>query len=433
MSALPSAVPARVARRVAPRHVCVVGAGIVGSATAYLLAQAGHRVTLLEALGAPGQVTSYANGAQLSYSYVEPLATPGTLRKMPAMLLDPESPLRFRLTGELSQVRWGMRFMLACRRAQVERATRALLPLSFLSRDELDIARQVDDLRFEYAQPGKLVVYDTAEGLEGARRLVDFQRGLGCEQQVVSAAECIEREPALAAYANHVRGAVWTPGEAVGDAHLLSQALVARAQAMGADVRYRAAVTGVRAEGDRIASVRTERGDVSADAFVLANGADAARLGRLMGLRLPVYPIKGYSITLPLKDPAAAPRVSVTDLRRKTVYARLGQQLRVAGMAEVVGHDKRVCGERIRFLVKCAAETFPGACDLDADPQPWAGLRPATPTSMPVIGPARYGNLLLNVGHGALGLTLAMGSARLIERQLAGDPSGLGRPFAYKG
>lgn len=415
-----------------PRHVCVIGAGIVGSATAYLLAQAGHRVTLLEALDAPGQATSYANGAQLSYSYVEPLATPATLRKVPSMLLDPESPLRFRMTGELAQMRWGWQFMLACRKRQVQHATRALLALSFLSRDELNLARHIDNLQFQYAQPGKLVVYDSEAGLEGARQLVAFQRQLGCEQAVVSAAECIEREPALAAYAEHVRGAVWTPGEAVGDAHLLSHALVKRAQAMGAQVRYRAAVTRVQTHGDRVVAAHTAEGTVEADTFVLANGAEAAALGGQMGVRLPVYPVKGYSVTLPLKDAAAAPRVSITDLRRKTVYARLGQHLRIAGMAELVGHDKRIEDERIRFLVKCAAETFPGACDTSADPQAWAGLRPATPTSMPIVGPARYGNLLLNVGHGALGFTLAMGSARLIERQLAGMPSRVAVPFAYR-
>jgi D-amino-acid dehydrogenase len=415
------------------QHVCVIGAGIVGSATAYLLAKAGHRVTLLEARDAPGQVTSFANGAQLSYSYVEPLATPATLRKVPSMLLDPDSPLKFRLTGELAQMRWGLQFMAACRQSQVEHATKSLLALSFLSRDELNRAREADDLQFEYAQPGKLVVYADEVGLAGARQQVAYQKQLGCKQTVISSAECLEREPALAACAQHVRGAVWTPGEAVGDAHLLSRALVTRAQTMGAQVRYRSAVTQVHTQGDRIAAVTTARDEVSADTFVLANGADATKLGQQMKLNLPIYPIKGYSITLPIKNAQAAPRISVTDLRRKTVYARLGQQLRIAGMAELVGHDLHIQQERIQFLVECALETFPGACDGGADPQAWVGLRPATPTSMPLLGPTRWRNLLLNVGHGALGLTLAMGSARLLERYVAGAPSVVAQPFAYRG
>ncbi len=415
-----------------PKHVCIIGAGIVGSATAYVLARAGHRVTVLEAQAAPGQLTSFANGAQLSYSYVEPLATPSTLRKLPSMMLDPDSPLRFRITGEWAQLKWGLQFMRACRQSQVEHVTRALLGLSFLSRDELNSARQADDLQFEYAEPGKLVVYDSERGLLGARRQVAFQRQLGCQQEVIDAAECLSREPALAAYRQHVHGGVWTPGDAVGDAHLLSGALMARVQTMGGTVHYACSAVGLRTEAGRVCAVTTAQGEIAADVVVLANGPGSAALGKAMGLNLPIYPIKGYSVTLPVSNPDRAPTASITDLRRKTVYARLGSQLRVAGMAELVGHNVTVDPERIDFLVRCAHETFPGACDPHADPLPWAGLRPATPTSMPLIGPAHYPNLLLNVGQGSLGFTLAMGSARLIERQLAGQPSAVGAPFAYR-
>ena len=415
-----------------PKHVCIIGAGIVGSATAYLLAQVGHCVTVLEAQAAPGQLTSFANGAQLSYSYVEPLATPATLRKLPSMMLDPDSPLRFRFTGEWAQMTWGLLFMRACRQSQVEYVTRALLGLSFLSRDELNSARLADDLQFEYEEPGKLVVYDSEDGLFRARRQVAFQRQLGCEQEVIGAAECLAREPALAAYAQHVCGGVWTPGDAVGDAHLLSRTLMARVQTMGGTVHYTRSAIGLRTEAGRVRAVTTDQGEVVADVVVLANGPDSAALGRAMGLRLPIYPVKGYSVTLPVSNPSRAPTASITDLRRKTVYGRLGSQFRIAGMAELVGHNLTIDQARIAFLVRCAHETFPGACDLLADPQPWAGLRPATPTSMPLIGPARYPNLLLNVGQGSLGFTLAMGSARLIERQLAGLPSAVGAPFAYR-
>ncbi|MES2886451.1 MAG: D-amino acid dehydrogenase [Pseudomonadota bacterium] len=416
-----------------PRRVCVIGAGVVGGATAYLLARAGHEVTVIEALDSPGLGTSYANGGQLSYSYVEPLASPATLRKLPSLLSDPESPLRVRFTGEWSQLRWGLQFVRACTRAKVEATTRALLALSFLSRDELDRAREVEVLSFRHAKLGKLVICDTPQSLQAAARQVEFQRQFGCQQTMLDQAACLQREPALAGYAAHVHGGVWTPDEAVGDALLLSQHLVASAQASGAKVRYRTRVTGAVVHGDCIKALHTNHGPVHADAFVLANGADAAALGQRLGVRLSIYPIKGYSITLPLRRLEAAPQTSVTDLRRKTVYARLGSHLRIAGMAELVGHDLHVDPARVRALVQCAEEIFPGACDTQADPQPWVGLRPATPSSLPLIGPARYANLLLNVGHGALGFTLAMGSARLIERHLAGDPSPIGAPFAYRG
>lgn len=183
----------------------------------------------------------------------------------------------------------------------------------------------------------------------------------------------------------------------------------------------------------RIVAVETAAGAIETDAVVLANGVAAARLGRTLGLRLPVYPLKGYSITVPVADPARAPRVSVTDLRRKIVYAPLAGTLRVAGMAELVGHDLRIDARRIRQLTDAVAETFPGAGNLTAELRPWTGLRPATPTSMPIVGVAGASNVFLNVGHGALGLTLALGSARLVQQLLAGQAPAVAAPFAWRG
>lgn len=414
--------------------VCIVGAGIVGSASAYVLARAGHPVTLLEALDAPACGTSFANGSQLSYSYVEPLATPATLRKLPGLLFDAGSPLRIKWTGEWSQLTWGLRFLRACTTAQVEHATRALLALAFLSRHELAAACSADALDFDHASVGKLVVYQSEAALREARRQVDFQRRFGCEQSVLSAAQCLECEPALQAYREHIAGGVWTGSEAVGDARRLSSELIERVRAMGGQVRYRTRVTGFRRRGRRVVAAQIAGGEElpTPGAVILANGTDATATAARLGLRLPIYPLKGYSITLAIADTARAPSVSVTDLRRKIVYARLPGLLRIAGFAELVGHDTRTDPRRIAHLVACARETFPDACHFDADPKPWAGLRPATPTSLPIIGATPCENLLLNAGHGALGFTLAMGSARLLERRLAGTPDdALAAPFAY--
>lgn len=418
-------------------RVCVIGAGVVGCATAYRLAKSGHAVVLLDRQSGPGLGTSFANGAQLSYSYVEPLATPATLRKIPAMLLDPDSPLHFKFTGEMAQINWGLQFLRACRTTQVKRATAALLALSFLSRDELEAARLQDQLEFEYARIGKLVIYDNDAALESAARQMEYQRslGLGCEQFLLTREECLRRDSALLPYARHIRGGVWTPGEAVGNTYLLCLALMKQISALGGQCVFDVeAIDFVRSD-KRITQVVTRHGVIEADWFVLASGVEARGLGRKLGIHLPIYPIKGYSITLPITQVAQAPMVSVTDLRRKIVYAPLNGRLRIAGMAELVGHNTVIDERRIDFLTRCVQEIFPGACAKDIDPQPWAGLRPATPTSMPVIGRARYENFLVNAGYGALGLTLAMGGARLIEQQINGIPDvylhAMAQPFVY--
>jgi D-amino-acid dehydrogenase len=193
-------------------------------------------------------------------------------------------------------------------------------------------------------------------------------------------------------------------------------------------------VVGWDRAGGRVQALRLRSGErIAADAFVLASGHGAAALARPLGLRLPIYPIKGYSITLPVRNAALAPKVSVTDAQRKMVFAPLAGQLRVAGFAELVGADLQVDPNRIQALVDAVHEVFPGACPPQADPRPWAGLRPATPTSRPIVGATRWANLFLNVGHGALGLTLAMGSARVLEDALAGRASALASAFATAG
>ncbi len=416
------------------RHVCVVGAGVIGAATCYRLARAGHRVTLLDAAGAPATGTTWANGAQLSYSYVEPLATPAILRKLPAMLCDAQSPVRLRLTGEWSQMAWGLRFLAACRAATVQRSTAALLRLADLSRRELAAAMERDGLDFHHERSGKLVIYDRAEALDGAARQLELQRSMGCEQELLDQRGCLQREPALASQRENIAGGIWTPGEAVGDAAALTRELIVRAQARGALLRLGCRVVGWdggRGRGGRhVQAARLQSGErIVADAFVLANGHGAAGLARPLGLRLPIYPIKGYSITLPVRDASLAPKVSVTDAQRKMVFAPLAGQLRVAGFAELVGSDLQVDRGRIQALVDAVRQVFPGGCDLQADPRPWAGLRPATPTSRPILGATRWSNLFLNVGHGALGLTLAMGSARVLEDALAGRAPEMGAAF----
>lgn len=418
------------------RHACIVGAGIVGCATAHALARAGWRVTLVDALGAPGLGASYANGAQLSYSYVEPLATPGALRALPGWLLSSHSPLRWRPRPDWAHLRWLASFVAACRGSVVVRTTQSLLALSSLSRTTLHewfTAEPSLATRSLHARPGKLVVYRDAAARDGVARQLATQRAMGTVQELLDASECLAREPALAREhaSAPIAFGVWTGSEEVADASLLAQAL---AQACGATLRLGERVAAFETEGNAVRALRMASGErVAADAFVLTAGAGAASLVGPLGVRLPIEPIKGYSVTLPIVRPEAAPVASVTDHARKIVHARLGHQLRVAGFAELVGVDTTVDAQRIAALCAAVDETFPGACDL-AQPQSWAGLRPATPLGRPLVGATRWRGLWINAGHGALGLTLAAGSAALLRARMDGAATPIdGTPYLWRG
>lgn len=399
-------------------NVCVLGAGIVGCATAYQLAKQGHKVHLVDEASGPGQLTSHANGAQLSYSYVEPLASPHTLVSLPGMLLSADSPLRFSARMDWRQWYWGLQFLAACTSGQVRAGTQQLLQLSSLSRQTLAQWMEDEDWTFDFQRNGKLVLCPDPASMERQRAQIAYQSRLGCEQSLLSSDECVEHEPALRHHRDRFVGGVWTAGECVADPYRLCLDLSRSLVQMGGTISPGTRLLGFDTRGGQVVAVRTSQGELEADAFVLATGANAAQHAAQLGIYLPVYPIKGYSITVPILDSTRAPRVSVTDLALKTVFAPLGGNLRVAAMAEVGGYDLSIPADRIARIVASVESVFPGACDLSA-PSPWAGLRPATPNSIPLIGRRKFRNLFVNAGHGALGLTLAAGSAMVISREIA--------------
>ena len=404
------------------RSVCVIGAGIIGCSAAYALARAGHAVQLVDAAPGAGLVTSYANGSQLSYSYVEPFASPATLRMLPKMLLWAESPVKFRPRLDARQWTWGLRFLWACRPGQSVRGTRALLGLAAQSRDVLDgwLAEERWDVGF--AQHGKLVLCPDDATLRHQAAQVRAQAALGGRpQQLLTAADCREREPMLHRARpgwNEWAGGVWTGDEAVVESHRLCLAFVEALRRLGGRVVFDTPVEDFERRGSRILAAAGPRGRIVADDFVLACGPASPALATRLGLRLPIYPIKGYSLTLPFAS-EERPRASVTHLGLKTVFAPLGDRLRVAAMAEITGHDRVIPPDRVEAMRASVDRLYPGLCDLDA-PVAWAGLRPATPDSVPIVGRWRDdANLWLDVGHGALGLTLAAGSAARLVAAMA--------------
>lgn len=403
-------------------RVLILGAGVTGLTTAHALAQDGHAVTVLDAEREVGQGASFANGGQLSYSYVAPFAGPGVIGKVPGWMLDPDGPLRFRPRMDPGQWKWLIAFLRACNPATAERTTRRLLLLSYLSRDLLRefVAREAMGCAF--APSGKLVLQPDGAAMEGARRQMALQAAWGTEQRALSREECVALEPALAHIAHRIAGGIHTPGEDAGDCRMFCAGLATALAKSNSGVTFQLGtrVTQIiRAEG-RVRGVATTAGVIEADAVVLALGTGARALARPLGLDLPIYPLKGYSLTLPVAREAAAPRISVTDSSAKLVYARLGRHLRVAGMADVVGYGREIEEKRLTSLLRQARAAFPDAADW-REINPWAGLRPTTPTGLPILGRAPgMAGLYLNLGQGSLGFTLAMGSAAVVAAEIAG-------------
>lgn len=402
-------------------RVCVIGAGVVGVTSAYFLAREGHEVVLVDGRARPAEVSSFANGGQLSYSYVAPLAGPGVLPSVPGWLLRDDSPLRFHPRLDPHQWRWCLQFALACRASVAQRSTAELQTLSYLSRDVMNRLLEQEPLAFGHLRNGKLIAYRSAELLEKARKLVAYQAALGAEQRVLDARETLALEPALAGMGDSLAGAIYTPSEEAGDCRQFTEALFERLQALdNVECRMSTRVMGLRANGPTINGVRTDAGDIGADAVVLATGTGTRALLRPLGHDVPIYPLKGYSLSVPLADDDhSAPRISVTDYERRIVYARVGRVLRIAAMVDIGSRDPGIDPRRVDLLKRQVLEIFPHL-DL-SDAQPWAGLRPATPTGKPLIGRARgLSNLWLNIGQGALGFTLACGSAALLSTQMNG-------------
>ena len=408
-------------------RVCVLGAGIVGLATAYELNRAGHDVTVIDR-AQPGSGASGGNGSQLSYSYVQPLADPGVWKQLPKLLLSPTSPLKIRPQLDVHQWRWGLQFLAACNAATSHSTTITLLQLALESRHGFDAMLAKERLAVDFSSTGKLVLFSSVASFAAAQKQMLLQRDMGSVQEAVNAQRCVEIEPALASYQRSITGAIYTPSECAADCQKTCDGLQEMLTQRGVRFLLDTAIDRINVMQSKVVSIKTRQGDIEADQYVMALGAASAPMARSLGVHLPIYPLKGYSITLDVSQALAgarptaptAPFVSVTDSARKVVFARIGSRLRVAGMAELAGYDTQVDPKQIGSLVATTRALFP-LCSQFLELNPWAGLRPATPTALPLIGKHGDGpvNLVFNVGHGALGFTLAFGSAARVVRLIA--------------
>jgi D-amino-acid dehydrogenase len=399
--------------------VVVLGAGVVGVAAAWFLREAGHDVLVLERQPAAGLETSFANGGQISVSHAEPWANPGAIKKIIKWLGRDDAPLLFRLRADPQQWLWGMKFLLECLPGRYRHNIAQLVRLGLYSRTTLQALRRQTGLQYDQLERGILHLYTERRDFEAAARTAQLMRALGVDREPKTADECVAIEPALRSARHRFAGGTYAASDESGDTHLFTKELAALCTQRGVRFEYDSLIEKIIADGDRIAGVQVAGKLVRGDAYVVALGSYSPLLLRPIGISLPIYPAKGYSVTLPVKDPAAAWNVSLSDESHKLVFSRLGDRLRIAGTAELTGYDASINEVRCRAILNRTLELFPQAGDATRA-EFWAGLRPATPSNIPCIGRTRYANLFLNTGHGTLGWTHACGSGRALAEIVSG-------------
>jgi D-amino-acid dehydrogenase len=404
--------------------VIVLGAGVVGTASAWYLRQAGHEVTVLERQPGPALETSFANGCQISVSHAEPWANPATLLNVLRGLGREDAPLLFRLRADPLQWRWCLQFVRECRPARVADNLRQIVAIADYSRRSLQALRAETGIEYDSLARGILHFYTDQQEFDKSCHAAAAMRALGCPRTTIDADEVVRIEPALAGARAKLVGGDFTASDESGDVYKFTSQLAAKGRGAGIEFRYNTTVTRLLAEAGKVSGVEIIDGEgrhqmLHADAFVIALGSFSVALLAPLGIGLMIYPGKGYSATYPITDPAAAPTVSLTDDGHKLVLSRLGSRLRVAGTCELNGYSRELNPVRCEAITRRVRELFPDACDYDRASY-WAGLRPLTPSNVPYIGKTRYANLYLNTGHGTLGWTMGCGSGRALADIVSG-------------
>lgn len=399
-------------------RVVVLGSGVVGVTSAYYLARAGHEVTVVDREAGPALETSFANAGQISPGYAAPWAAPGVPLKAVKWMFQKHAPLAIRLDGTQSQLRWMWQMLQNCTAERYAVNKGRMVRLAEYSRDCLQALRADTGIQYEGRTGGTLQVFRTQQQLDGAQKDIAVLKDANVPYELLSPTELARAEPALAAVSHKLTGGLRLPGDETGDCQLFTTRLAALAQSLGVKFRFNMSIDALEMAGGRIASVRCGNETLRADAFVVALGSYSTQLlSRIV--KIPVYPLKGYSITAPIVDAAKAPVSTVLDETYKIAITRFDDRIRVGGMAEIVGFDKKLRQARRDTLEMCVNDLFPGGGDT-RQASFWTGLRPMTPDGTPVVGRTPVSNLFLNTGHGTLGWTMSCGSGQLLADLISG-------------
>jgi D-amino-acid dehydrogenase len=399
--------------------VVVLGSGVVGVTSAWYLAQAGHEVTVIDRAEGPALETSYANAGQVSPGYASPWGAPGIPFKAAKWLMMRHAPLILRPGLDPLAWQWLSQMLSNCRAEAYAVNKARMVRIAEYSRDCLMALRQLTGLHYDERTQGTLQLFRTQAQLDGIGKDLAVLRDYGVPYEVLDVAGCIAVEPGLATARDPFVGGLRLPHDETGDCFKFTNILAAKAQEAGVRFDYGVSITGLEREGNRIRAVHTSQGTITADAFVVAMGSFSAALLRPLGITLPVYPIKGYSLTIPIIDAARAPESTVLDETYKVAITRLGDRIRVGGMAEISGYNRKLDPRRRETLEMVVESLFPGA-GATQEAEFWTGMRPMTPDSTPIIGGTSFANLWLNTGHGTLGWTMACGSGQVLADIMSG-------------
>jgi len=400
-------------------RVAVLGSGVIGTTIAYYLALSDHEVTVLDRQPGPALETSYANAGEVSPGYSAPWAGPGIPVKAIKWMLMTHSPLVIWPLLDAAMWRWGWMMLTNCTERAYRLNKSRMVPIAEYSRDSLKQLRADTGIGYDERMQGTLQLFRTQQQLDGIGKDVEILKEYGVPYEILDRAGFCRVEPALAHTQEKFVGALRLPNDETGDCFKFTQRLAELAQARGAEFRFNTRIDGIESAGGRISGVRTDRGVVTADAYVCALGSYSPLLLKPLGIDLPVYPVKGYSITVPIIDAAHAPESTIMDETHKVAVTRLGDRIRVGGTAELAGYSLSLREARRGTLEHVVTDLFPRGGDVTRA-EFWCGLRPMTPDGTPVIGPTKFANLSLATGHGTLGWTMAAGTGRVLADLLSG-------------
>ena len=400
-------------------RVLVLGSGVIGTSVAYYLAKSGHAVEVVERQSGPALETSFANAGEVSPGYSAPWAGPGVPSKAIHWLLMQHSPLVIKPMLDPAMWRWGLAMLRNCTEARYRVNKARMVRLAEYSRDCLKELRADTGIEYDHREQGTLQLFRTQKQLDGTAKDIEILKEYGVPYQLLDRSGYLAHEPALAEVQHKFVGGLRLPGDETGDCFKFTNALAERATALGVKFRFNEEILALERNGGRISGVRTAQGTLTADRYVLALGSYSTRMLAPLGIDIPVYPVKGFSITVPIRDAAKAPESTIMDETHKVAVTRLGDRIRVGGTAQLSGFDLRLDAGRRETLEFVVTDLFPKGGDV-AKAEFWTGLRPMTPDDTPIVGECAYDNLLLSTGHGTLGWTMATGTGRVMADLVAG-------------